>query len=124
MGLFNCALYEIAHMTVYKFDAGLLRFLLMCHVPTDPELNTPNIASTAIQPFNLWGHIAPLQASDRWVSAQGQNIITHNITIRWMKHINPQMQIVHNDQLFHIINIYDPDGRENWLVLQCGVTQL
>lgn len=79
------------------------------------------------QPTESWrtfaqcyANIKPKVGKDYLESKQLINEITHDITIRYRRHIKPKMRILYEDRIFEIVAPpIDPEEKRRWLYLKC-----
>lgn len=65
----------------------------------------------------LWGHVEPVDASERFEQAMLAVRPTHRITIRWREGVRHRDRITFRDRAFDVLSARDPDERRVWLEL-------
>ena len=66
----------------------------------------------------LWGAIKPLSRRERSGAGGRLSEVTHDITIRHRDGVLPEMRLVHEARVFHILAVLDDEGGRQ-LVCHC-----
>ena len=77
---------------------------------TTPEFNNER---------RVWAKIRQVGATTLHESAQTENAITHYVTIRWLRGISADFELVHNDTVYRIRRARDLNSARRFLLLEC-----
>jgi SPP1 family predicted phage head-tail adaptor len=94
---------------ITSLNAGALR-VLMTYCPDGED---------ASQSQKIWAHIKPINQQEKLAADADQNLITHLITIRWIKDFNSNAVLSWGLRMFRICSVFDPDERQFYLILRC-----
>lgn len=76
-------------------DVGALRHRLIIQTPTQSQSDTTGFETDSWGAFaTVWGSVKPMQGRERWQAMQVQPDVTHEITIRHLKGVNPEKRIL------------------------------
>lgn len=67
----------------------------------------------------VWGQIAPISASERFVAERQEEAVTHRILIRWRAGVESGMRFRLGARTFLIRSAFDPDERQRVLICRC-----
>jgi SPP1 family predicted phage head-tail adaptor len=68
---------------------------------------------------DVWGQIAPIYASERFVAERQEEVVTHRILIRWRAGVESGMRFRLGARTFLIRSAFDPDERRRVLICRC-----
>lgn len=75
-------------------DIGRLRHRCIIQKPTYATSNSGAVTSSWSTFSTVWGSVSPMVGRERWEALQVQPDITHNVTIRALKGVNPEKRIL------------------------------
>lgn len=67
----------------------------------------------------VWAKVTALAGRELYSAQQVNAQITHRITIRWMKGVKSNQNVIFNDRTFQIVAVLNPDERTVVLSLLC-----
>lgn len=81
-------------------------------------------ANLATNP-TVWANILIKPGGERFLSGgeQVQAVLTHTVTIRYRTDVTVQMRAVQGSRYLYVENVYDPTGRNEYMVLECREEQ-
>jgi SPP1 family predicted phage head-tail adaptor len=87
----------------------------------EPIKTWANLGSVPV----VWANIKVKPGGERFISGseQVQAELTHTVTIRHRTDITVQMRAVEGSRLLYIENVYDPTGKNEYLILECREVQ-
>ena len=65
-------------------------------------------------------YVEPLSGRELFAAQQVNAETTTRITIRYVSGITAAMRIVHEDVVYNIQSIIDPEMRHAWLIMMCS----
>jgi SPP1 family predicted phage head-tail adaptor len=68
---------------------------------------------------SIWAHIAPLGAAEMFQAGQTQEDVTHTVTVRYARDLNPKMRLLYGTRVFFIHNVLDEDEAHEWVTMLC-----
>lgn len=100
--------------------AGSLPHRLIVESKTEApdDLNEP--VETWSTLTTVWGRVNPMKSSEAYEAQQNVARITHEITIRYLSTITPNMRINHGGRYFYIQGIRNREERNVMLTLECN----
>lgn len=94
---------------------GLLFRRLTVERPVDTPDGAGGATRTWIAVGSVWGHIATQSGSETVAADQGQQRLTHRITIRWRGDVTAEMRLRIAGRTFSIIAVLDREDRTRFL---------
>lgn len=67
----------------------------------------------------VYANIKPLVGKEYLTAQQISTELTHDVTIRYRRDIQPKMRIKYNNRYFEIHAVIDPEEKREWLFLKC-----
>lgn len=76
-------------------NIGQMKHRLIIQKPTETQSNTSGFPADAWSTFaTVWGAVKPMNGRERWEALQVQPDLTHEVTIRHLKGVNPEKRIL------------------------------
>lgn len=67
----------------------------------------------------LWAHVQPLNATERYRQHQEQHAVTHRVTIRYRTGVSTKQRLVFDGRVLEIMGIINPTETTAYLILEC-----
>lgn len=99
--------------------AGLLRKRISIERLTETPDGGGGWTVTWAELDKAWAYIKPLSGTESMVAMQLEDVITHDIVIRYRSDITAKDRIVYAGRDFNIISVINPEERDKWLQLRC-----
>lgn len=76
-------------------NIGELRHRLIIQKPTESQSSTSGFPTESWAQFaTVWGRVNPMSGRERWQALQVSPEITHEVTIRHLKGVNPEKRVL------------------------------
>jgi SPP1 family predicted phage head-tail adaptor len=63
--------------------------------------------------------IEPESGSEVTRGVQLEATVTHRLKCRYFEGASPQLRLVGGDRHFHVVSVFDEEGRRQWLIWKC-----
>jgi SPP1 family predicted phage head-tail adaptor len=67
----------------------------------------------------VWGEVRGLSGRERVYANAFESDVSHKITLRQPAPLSPKSRLKHNDDVYDVVAVYDPDGQDRVLVCEC-----
>ena len=91
--------------------AGKLRHKVTIQDYTESQNSYGEMTKTWSDYATVWASIEPVRGREFWESQQINAEVTAKITIRHLYGINPKMRVKHDNRIFEIISVINPEER-------------
>lgn len=96
---------------------GSLNKLITIETYTETVDSFGGVTNVWAEYSKAWANIVPLSGSEKYVSAEKHATATHQITVRYLSGITPNMQIVYGARTFEIASIINVGERNKMMQL-------